>query len=88
MDAELFQRDQRDVAEGGPSGNIGKPTIRRKRFPGCSSLSCFQDAARSLSVNGNASCSLVRAGVSRMDGRGTTGPEVDAELGCGVSIQD
>ena len=55
MNAEKIERNQRDVTVSGESGNGGKPIIKRKRFAGCSELSCFQDAPRSDSVKGNAS---------------------------------
>ena len=34
MNPEVLQRNQRDVPLSGLSGNSGKPSIRRKRFPG------------------------------------------------------
>lgn len=87
MDAEPVQLNQRDILVLGASGKNGIPNINRNRFPGWSELSCFQDSARSVSVKGSASCSLVDGRAEEVDGRRTLGPEVNVELGRG-SIQN
>jgi hypothetical protein len=52
--SQSVERDQRELPLAGPSDKGRSPNIRRNRFARCKELTCFQDAARSESVKGNA----------------------------------
>jgi len=87
VDPEPRQGNQRDPPLGALSGKPGIPNINRNRFPGWSVASCFQESARSFSVKGVASCTLMGGGLAEADSRRPSRSVVEVELSCESFMQ-